>query len=78
MSSQITSLSKGALAERARKSGRSGPTGLAVAAQPTGVGKGSSALRTSVRHRVCGGMVKIVRESSLFILSEGDWSDQFT
>ena len=68
MSSQVPSLSKGALTERARKSGRSGPTGLAVTAQPTGVGKGSPALMTCVRHRVCGGMIKIVRESSLFIL----------
>ena len=72
MSSQVASLSKGVLTERARKSGCSGPTGLAVAAQPAGVGKGSSTLRTSVRHRACGGMIKIVRESSLFILFRGE------
>ena len=71
MSFKITILCEGALTEWAGMSGCSDPTGLAVPAQPTSVGKGSPAVWTCVRHCVCGEMVTIVREPSLFILFSG-------
>ena len=72
MSLQVTVLSKGSLTVWAGISVCSDPTGLAVPAQTTSVGKRFAALRTCVRHRACGRMIKIQRESSLFILFRGE------
>ena len=72
MSLQVTVLGKGSLTVWAGISVCSDPAGLAVPAQTAGVGKGSPTLRTCVRHRVCGRIIKIQRESPLFILSVGE------
>ena len=72
MSFKITILGEGVGTVRAGMSGCPASADLTMTTETTGMSKGAPAVWTSSLHRACGGMIKIVRESSLFILFRGE------
>ena len=72
MPSKITVLGEGGRAVRAGMSGCTGPAELFMPTQTTGMSKGVPTVWTCSLHRSCGRMIKMRRESPLFILSEGE------
>ena len=72
MSFKITILGEGVGTVRTGMSGCPGSADLTMTTETTGMSKGAPTVWTSSLHRACGGIIKILRESPLFILSEGE------